>query len=106
MCNDVVSTKTVYSNGAVSFRFHNLITNQSLYFYNCVQYESPVDDSCSTGRLSPAMCKMTKNKSHKLRKNPKKIRSHQRMKTPKSLINQEHPVIVQSLKPIKISKYH
>lgn len=56
MCNDIESTKKIYYNNEINYRFHNLTTNKSLLFYNCKEVKLPPDNSCNPTNPSPAQC--------------------------------------------------
>lgn len=56
MCNDIESTKKIYYNNEINYRFHNLTTNKSLLFYNCKEVKFPPDNSCTPTNQPPAQC--------------------------------------------------
>ncbi|EON7861318.1 hypothetical protein HI145_RS01555 [Escherichia coli] len=85
MCNDIESTKKVYTNGETTFRFHNLTTNESLYFYNCKEFIKPVDNSCDMPEPKAAVCEEPQSKADKSDKkeNKKKAKDDKDKKSPK-----------------------
>ncbi|HAN4697483.1 hypothetical protein VWJ57_03455 [Escherichia coli O157] len=76
MCNDIESTKKIYYNNEINYRFHNLTTNKSLLFYNCKEVKLPPDNSCNPTNPSPAQCntptESDTNKKDKDKKEDKK----------------------------------
>lgn len=97
MCNDIESTKKVYTNGENTFRFHNLTTNESLYFYNCKEFIKPVDNSCDMPEPKTAVCEEPQSKADKdskdkkdkadksdKKENKKKAKDDKDKKSPKS----------------------